>query len=613
MTHTSQQHGSHDARAATAESQTSAGKHDRKSRRESRQDKGSRDERSGRGTFAPLRHLDYSLFTGALFLSASGTWAFAVGAGWLMTDLGASDTMVALVQTASFLPVVLLSILAGAVGDRFDRRWVLMITTLAMMANAVAIALVVDFGLATPWLVLMFTMLDGTGSVFARPTQNAVVPTLVPRKELFAAVALRSVAFNLARAGGPAAAGVLVAVVGLSGPFWMDAVSFLAVVAFLLFWKETRKRSDLPPETLARSMRGALHFLRYDPSLRATLAKTILFFLPAAAMWSLLPILARDRLDGGALLYGLLLGGAGVGAVVAGLLAGALKTRVGADRMFCVAGLVLAGVLFGLGRVDDPYFAFTLTLTGGMAWQTAFTLANSSAQFALPDWIGARGMSFYQMAMFGGLATGSVAWGALSDATSLGTSLTCAGGLAVLLAFAALPFRLDDMEGANLAPASDYPTHDGLRLDPSKSRCPVLVEITYRTHGMSDAQRARLVADIRDLGLMRARAGASEWGLHEVIDHTQILKETFVSSNWLAHERESERMTVDACRKLDSIKRRLRSTDGTRDVVHMQALRPERREKTRKGEKRRGKTLRGKTLRGEKRRGEKLRGQTPDR
>lgn len=526
----------------------------------------------GSGTFAPLRHPVFTFFTGALFLSASGSWGYAVGAGWLMTDLGASDTMVALVQTASFLPVVLLSIIAGAVGDRFDRRWVLMGATLLMTANVVALAIVIDLGLATPWLVLLFTLIGGTGNVFARPSQNAVVPTLVPREELFAAVALRSVAFNLARAVGPAAAGILVAVVGLSGPFWMDAVSFLAVIAFLIFWKEKRKKSDLPPENLGRSVRGALHFLRYDPSLRATMAKTVLFFFPAAAMWSLLPILARGTLDGGAFLYGLLLGGAGIGAIVAGLLAGQLKERIGADRLFFVSGLVLAGVLLGLGLVTSPYLAFGLTLVGGMAWQSAFTLAASSAQFALPDWIGARGMSLYQMAMFGGLAVGSAVWGVVSDATSPATCLMCASGVAVLLAFAARPFHLDGMEGADLAPADDYPTHDGLRLDPDKSDRPVFVEITYQTHGMSDEQRNRLVADINDLGLMRARAGAYEWGLYEIIDNPQVLKETFVASDWVSHERESERMTVDARRKLGDISDRIHTTGGTRDVVHMQGM-----------------------------------------
>ena len=518
--------------------------------------------------FAPLRRVPFALFTGAILVSSSGGWMFAVGAGWLMADLGASNTMVAAVQTASMLPLVLFSVFAGALGDLLDRRKLLLWTQAGLMANAAAFALLIDAGWAVPWMILLFAALDGVGSVLGRPTMNAIVPQMVPRAELMAAMTLRSVAFNLSRALGPGAAGALAALAGPSAPFWGDALTFLAVIAFLLWWREGERRDDdIPPERIGQAMRAALRFMRHDPDLRATTARTVLFFVPAAALWSLMPLIAKERLDGGALLYGLLLAAAGIGAVAFALAAQRIKARFGASGSFLGAGMGLSGALALLAVATDAWVAGVAAFLGGAAWQVAFALASTSAQYALPRWIGARGMAMFQVGMFGGLAAGSILWGALSDATSIATALWAAAAAGVALNLAGLRFRLDGAERADLSPSDDRPAHHDVRPEGGAADGPVEVRVAYDPGRADGAARAALVAAIRSNREPRLREGAMDWNLY-ADPESGALVESFTAIDWTDHERQMTRMTVDDDARTRRIQTLLDAHGGARTVRH---------------------------------------------
>lgn len=526
-------------------------------------DQGTKNGSSG-GTFAPLRNKAYAFFLLALFVSSAGSWMFAVGAAWLMTDLDASDTMVALVQTASLLPVMLFSVPGGALGDLFDRRRVLLISQIALASNAVAFALVVQTGIAQPWLVLLFAAIGGTGTAFARPTMNAVIPTMVGRSDLMAAMNLKSIAFNLSRAVGPAVAGGLVALLGQAAPFWGDAISFSAVIAFLFFWRPKAKvQDDLPREHLSRAVRAAFVFARYDPALRQTLAKTILFFLPAAALWSLMPLIARERLDGGAFLYGLMLGGAGIGAVMSGLVVKRIDQHFGSNTVVAGGTVLLALSLCGLALANSAPLAVGIAIVGGAGWQIAFSLCSTSAQYALPTWIGARGMALFQMAMFGGLGLGSAGWGALSERTDIATSLFVAAGTALVLGVIAWRFKLNLAKGADLSPADDFPAHDQVTGKPGRG--PVMVQIAY---DLGRADRADITRRVRALRKPRLREGVMDWGLYADPDHEGRLIESYTSPSWDEHERERSRLTKDDQKSAQAIETALRAAGGSRTVTH---------------------------------------------
>lgn len=249
--------------------------------------------------WAPLRHRAFAVLWVATVVSNVGTWMNDVGAGWLMASLAPSPVMVALIQTATALPMFLFALPAGALADILDRRRLLLAVQAAMAVTALALGLSVLWGGMTPALLLLFTFALGTGAALVAPAWQAVVPGLVPRAALTQAVALNSLGVNLSRAIGPALGGAVLASLGAAWPFLLNAASFAGVIAALLWWRPppapTRR---LPPEGLAEAMLGGLRYAAASPPLKATLVRAVLFFLFASAYWALLPLIVRQTLDG---------------------------------------------------------------------------------------------------------------------------------------------------------------------------------------------------------------------------------------------------------------------------------------------------------------------------
>ena len=516
----------------------------------------------------------FVFFVIALFISTSGTWMFSAGAGWLMTDLGASDLMVALSQAAVMAPVIFFALPAGAVGDLFNRRRLLLITQFLLIANVSLMAWMVASDHATPWRVLLLTFVGGTVGVFARPTLNAVIPTLVGRDQVASAVNIKSVAFNLARAIGPALAGGLVGWFGLSAPFWADGITFLAVVAFLFWWDGgQKKKNDLPPERFGQAVRAAVRFVRYDPALRATLMRTVLAFLSAGALWALMPLVAKRQLDGGAVLYGGLLGAAGCGAVVTGLLARRVTKRTGPNALVAAAGVLLGVAYVGLAWSPNVPAGVAAAFLGGCGWQGMFAATTASAQTALPDWIGARGMAMYQGSFFASVALSSLLAGLASTHLGLDTALLAAAGLSVLLAPIGLKFKLAQAQGEDLSLVDSYPT-PAVDLTDAQKAGPVQVQIEYDL-GDADtahaADTAEVAAAIRQMRERRLRTGAYDWQLLQQPDNDRKLVETFMTADWTEHAREVERITHDDDQAMQHICDLLEPAGGTRQVSYLVA------------------------------------------
>src|SRR6266699_961808 len=271
---------------------------------------------SERTAWRPLRLPMFRNLLIADLVSDIGTFMQGVGAAWLLVAQGAGPLLVALTQTASALPFFLLALPAGALGDIFDRRKLILATEAWMLCIATALAVLTLLHSITPWLLLLLTLALAIGDALEAPTWRAVLPEVVPQEDLLPALALNGIEFNLARAIGPALGGFLIAVAGVATAFTLNALSFLAVLWVIARWKRPARQSGLPRETLSGATRAAIRYTRNAPEMLTVLGRiaSIMFF--ASAFWALLPTVAH-ALGSSSTLYGLLLTEFGGGAVVA--------------------------------------------------------------------------------------------------------------------------------------------------------------------------------------------------------------------------------------------------------------------------------------------------------
>ncbi|CDF85622.1 hypothetical protein PKB_4297 [Pseudomonas knackmussii B13] len=475
----------------------------------------------------------------ASIASNIGTWMHEVGAGWLMTSLSASPLSVALVQVAGALPVFLLALPAGALADIVDKRRYLLAVQVWMAAVALVLALLTLAGWMTVPLLLALTFAMGLGTALMMPAWTALAPELVSRDELPAAVALSSLGVNVARALGPALAGVLVS---LSGPwltFALNAVSFLAVIGALFAWKRTPSESVLPAERLFGALRAGLRYARSAHPLQAVLVRTAAFFLGAAAGMALLPLLVRRELGGTPLDYGILLGCVGVGAVLGAVGLPKLRARCSNDTLVLLASVVYAGVLFGLAYLRSFLLLAPLMLLSGAAWIAVLSSLQVAAQTSVPAWVRARALSLYILVFFGCSAAGGVAWGAVASHLSMAAAFS-GGGLVLLLGLLARwRFPLPASRADDLAPSLHWPAP---LLDAAldRERGPVMVTLEYR---IAAEQQDAFRAAMQDVRRMRQRNGAFSWGLVQDSEDPTRWLEFFFDESWLEHLRHHGRVT----------------------------------------------------------------------
>jgi len=513
--------------------------------------------------WVPLQHPVFRALWLATVASNVGTWMHDTAATWLMTSLSTSTLLVALMQTATSLPVLFLALPAGALADIVDRRRLLIITQSWMLAAAAVLGLLTVSGAMTPWLLLFLTFNLGLGLALNTPAWQATTPDLVPPAELTEAVALNGIATNIARAIGPAIGGLLVAALGSGAVFLINATSFLAVVFVLRGWKKEPRPTVMPAERVAGAIRAGVRYLRHAPAVRAVLIRCATFIMGASALWALLPVLARRELGLGAIGYGLLLGCLGAGAIVGGALLGWLRHRFSTDRIIAVSTIAYAAATLTLAWVRMvPVLAVALVICG-FAWMAAMSLFNVSTQRASPDWARARMLSVYVLAFMGGMAVGAAVWGVVATAFGLPAALT--GATAVLLGGLLLTrrLRLAVWEGLDLSPSGHWraPVLSGT-VDPDAG--PVLVTVEYR---VLPENAAAFVTAMEDVGRVRRRDGGITWGLYHDTGDPDRYIETFVSESWGEHMRQHARATM-ADRRIEAHARSFHSGDAPPVVSH---------------------------------------------
>jgi MFS family permease len=513
--------------------------------------------------WSPLRNPLFRWLWIATVASNVGTWLQNVGASWMMTSLTTSTVLVALVQAATSLPSFLLALPAGALADVIDRRRLLLATQGWMTVAAAALGVLTLAGWITPWSLLGFTFLLGLGAAANGPAWQAIVPELVPRRELPAAVALGSVGFNIARAAGPALGGLIVAAAGPGWTFLLNAVSFLGVMAVLYRWRRPAEETVLPGERVLGAMRTGVRYVRHSPEVLAPIARGSAFVVCASSLWALLPVVARG-LHHGAAGYGLLLAALGSGAVAGAIVLPRLKRDNSTDLVVTAATLVFAAATLSLGLLHGFLPLLAMMLLAGGAWLSLLSSLNVAVQTAVPGWVRARAISVYMLIFFGGLAGGSALWGAVGERFGVATALYLSAAGQVIGLLATRHLRLRSGEGLNLAPSRQMPA-PVVAYDLEPDRGPVLVTVEYEVR---PEQLAEFTLAMRNVRRIRLRDGAMEWGLFADAAVPDRHLEVFLVKSWLEHLRQHDRATV-ADRDLVELARRFHAGPAKPAVRHL--------------------------------------------
>jgi MFS family permease len=344
-------------------------------------------------TFAPLRNGLFRALWLAVLVSNVATWMQTVGAQWLLVSLPHASILVALVQTADYLPDMLFGLVGGVLADTFDRRRLLMAVQGFLVVAGAALAALTFAGQMPPALLLTFTFLIGCGSVLTLPAYQSLVPDLVPRAQLHSAAALSSISVNLARAAGPAIAGVVIARTGVGAVFALNTAMYLLFLVVLVAWRPPPGATPEVAERFISALRAGGRYVRYAPVVRRILLRATLFLVPASALWSLLPLIASQRLKQGADGYGLLLGALGVGAIGGAFILPRLRARLSLNALLAVSGIVYAVVLAVVVLMSNSIVILIVLLPAGVAWMAVLSTIKRRAA-ALPARLGARAGPF---------------------------------------------------------------------------------------------------------------------------------------------------------------------------------------------------------------------------
>lgn len=398
---------------------------------------------SGRA-LAPFAHPAFRAIWTANLLSNMGSMIQGVAAAWLMTELTSSHLLIALVQASTTMPILLFGVFAGAIADNYDRRIVMLVAQVGMLVTSGVLALITWEGVIEPWSLLALTLLVGTGTALNGPAWQASVRAQVGRADLPQAISLNSIAFNLARSVGPALGGLLISLWNVGLAFAVNAVSYVILIVVLLRW---RPSFALPVRTpMLVSIARGLRFCSSSTPVRRVLLRGATIGLGFAGYQALLPAVVRERLNGGEIDYGLLLGVFGLSSIIAAFTTPPLRRRYGTEVVMGIGTLVFAIGIGLIALAGSVPAALPAAACAGFAWVTSFTTLNVAMQVRSPEEILGRCLSIYQAVTFGAMALGAWVWGAMSDRIGLGAALTAAAVwliamLVVMRLFAPMPAR----------------------------------------------------------------------------------------------------------------------------------------------------------------------------
>jgi len=493
------------------------------------------------GPLEPLRIPVFRMLWSTWLIANVSMWMNDVAAAWMMTSLTTSPIWVALVQSASTLPVFLLGLPSGALADILDRRRWLVATQFWLAGSAVVLCAAVVLDLMSAPLLLALTFANGIGLALRWPVFSAIVPELVPRSHLPAALGLNGISMNASRIIGPLVAGTLIASAGTVWVFALNAVLCVASGFVVLHWRREHTPNPLGRERLISAMRVGVQFVRQSPRMRAVLTRISIFFLHSTAVLALLPLLARNLQGGGAGTFTLLLAAMGSGAIVAVLFLPRLRQALVRDQLVMRGTLLQSGATAVMAVAPNAWVAVPAMFLGGMAWITVANSLSVSAQLALPDWVRARGMSMYQMAIMGASALGAALWGQVAELSSIYISLGIAASTGVVCMWLAMRYVTD---GAG-EDDDTRPAEQGWAAGPPASAPDEAGRVVVTVEYLIDPARAAAFHLVmHQTRRARLSQGAIAWELLHDIGEPGRYLEQIVDETWTEHLRRFHRATA---------------------------------------------------------------------
>ncbi len=498
-----------------------------------------RDSFSADSVVAPLRHAVFRRIWLASLLSNLGLLIQGVGAAWAMTQMTPSADKVALVQTALMLPVMLLSMPAGAVADMYDRRVVALVSLSIALVGASALTVLAWLGLVTPEILLGFCFIVGSGMALFGPAWQSSVSEQVPSETLPSAVALNGISYNIARSFGPAIGGIVVATAGAVAAFAANAVLYIPLFVVMFLWDRVVEPSRLPRERLNRAMVSGVRYIRHSPPIRIVLTRSLITGIAGGSISALMPLVARDLLHGGAQTYGIMLGAFGMGAVLGALNIAEIRKRL-TGEVSVRATTIINGLAIAVVAVShEPVITAAALVVSGSMWMLTVALFNIGVQLSAPRWVAGRSLAAFQAAVAGGIAIGSWVWGRLTDFAGVEVALLVSGLAMLLSPLIGLWLRMPPV-GTRTEDA-DMLADPEVRLMLTARSGPLVVEIEYRV----DRDNARAFHGVmQEVQLSRQRNGAYGWSIARDIADPELWTERYHCPTWLDYLRQRNRSTA---------------------------------------------------------------------
>lgn len=392
-------------------------------------------ERGLRSAVRALRHRDFALFWSSALVSSTGTWIQNVTVPYVVYDLTGSKSLVGITAFLNMFPTVLVGPLAGSLADRFPRRKVLLGTQLAQSVVAGTLWLIWLAGGDSVAVLMALVTLAALCSGLNIPAQQAYVTELVPRRDLLNAITLNSAQFNAARAIGPAVAGIVLATLGAAWSFFLNAVSFGAVIIALLLVRTADVERERPEGNVRQQFAEGWRYVRASPEIVLCMSLVVLVAGLGMPVAQLMPVYATDVFDVGKGGYGLLASALGIGGIIATPIIGGWGDSVPRRRL-----VVLGVVLYGLSLLvfaHAPWFALGVAAIGlaGACFLAVISTLNTTVQVLVDERLRGRIMAIYIMAFTAAYPVGSLLQGSIAD--HIGAPATTTGAGVLLLAIVA--------------------------------------------------------------------------------------------------------------------------------------------------------------------------------
>lgn len=491
--------------------------------------------------WAPMRHTVFRRIWFASLMTNLGLLIQGVGAAWAMTQLTSRADWVALVQTALMLPVMLVSLPAGALADMYDRRVVGLWALWGALLGAVSLSVLSFLGLTTPEMLLGFCFAIGAAMALFGPAWQASVAEQVPTAILPSAVALNSISYNIARSFGPAVGGMIVAAAGATAAFVCNAVLYLPLLFVLHRWRRALEPRRLPPERLSRAIVSGIRYVIHAPTVTVVLMRSLATGVAGGALPALMPLLARDILHGDARTYGVMLGAFGVGAVIGALQLSEIRRRMSGEAAARLALVVMGVATAGAALSPWPILTALILAVAGGCWMVSVALFNIAVQLSTPRWVAGRTLASFQTAIAGGIAGGSWAWGLLAQAHGVQIALLAAAVGLGLAAMLGLVFQIPTV-GANAAETAALLEDPEVSLALTPRSGPVVIEIDYRVPSARARDFHRVMQEVQ---LTRQRTGAYGWSIARDIADPDLWTERWHCPTWLDYLRMRNRPTAE--------------------------------------------------------------------